>query len=165
VETQSGFGHKIVSRPQLVEIRRSLRADGARVVFTNGCFDLLHRGHVEYLFESRALGDVLLVGLNGDESVRALKGPGHPLLPAADRAVLLAAMECVSYVTLFDETSVHDLVAELEPDILVKGGDYALRDVVGRRAVEQSGGTVRTVSLFRGASTSDLIQRIRGLEI
>lgn len=159
------LSQKIVSRRQLVKIRRGLKCEGARVVLTNGCFDLLHRGHVDYLSEARALGDVLLVGLNSDESVRALKGPGHPVLPLEDRAVLLAAMECVSYVTAFDEPSVESLVSELDPDILVKGGDYALQDVVGRRTVERSGGIVRVVSLFRGTSTSDLIQRIKGLEI
>jgi len=161
---QAALSHKIVPRQQLVEIRQGLARDRARVVFTNGCFDLLHRGHVEYLTEARALGDALLIGLNSDASVRVLKGPGHPLLPAEDRAVLLAAMECVSYVTVFNEPSVELLVTELEPDILVKGGDYALQDVVGREAVERSGGSVRIVSLFRGTSTSDLIQRVGELE-
>lgn len=151
----------LVSRPRLLEIRRRLRAAGKTVVFTNGCFDLLHRGHVEYLREARTLGDALMVGLNSDTSVAALKGPGRPLMPQQDRAALLCELRSVSYVCIFHEPSVAGLVAELLPDVLVKGGDYSLAEVVGREAVEEAGGTVRTLSLRAGASSSDLVRRLR----
>ena len=151
----------LVSRPRLLEIRRQLRAAGKKVVFTNGCFDLLHRGHVEYLREARTLGDVLMVGLNSDSSAAALKGPGRPLMPQQDRAALLCELRSVSYVCIFDEPSVAALVAELLPDVLVKGGDYSLAEVVGREVVEEAGGTVRTLSLWTGASSSDLARRLK----
>ena len=151
----------LVSRPRLLEIRRRLRAAGKTVVFTNGCFDLLHRGHVEYLREARTLGDALMVGLNSDRSVAALKGPGRPLMPQQDRAALLCELRSVSYVCIFDEPSVAGLVAELLPDVLVKGGDYSLAEVVGRETVEEAGGTVRTLSLRTGASSSDLVRRLK----
>ncbi len=130
------------------------------MVFTNGCFDLLHRGHVEYLREARALGDVLMVGLNSDSSASTLKGPGRPLMTQQDRAALLGELRSVSYVCIFDEPSVAALVAELLPDVLVKGGDYSLAEVVGREVVEEAGGTVRTLSLWTGASSSDLARRL-----
>ena len=151
---------KVVSRPELIEISGRCRRLGQRVVFTNGCFDLLHRGHLEYLRGARRQGDVLLVGVNGDDSVRALKGPGHPYQTADDRVSLLSEMECVSHVCIFDEVSVENLVVEVAPDVLVKGGDYRLDDVVGRDVVEGAGGLVVTVPLWDGVSTSDLIRRI-----
>ena len=151
----------LVSRPRLLEIRRQLGAGGKTVVFTNGCFDLLHRGHVEYLREARTLGDALMVGLNSDTSVAALKGPGRPLMPQRDRAALLCELRSVSYVCIFDEPGVAGLVAELLPDVLVKGGDYSLAEVVGREVVEEAGGTVRTLSLWTGASSSDLVRRLK----
>ena len=134
---------------------------GQRVVFTNGCFDLLHRGHLEYLRAARRLGDVLLVGVNSDDSVRALKGPGHPYQTEDDRVALLSEMECVSHVCAFDEVSVENLVAEVAPDVLVKGGDYRLEEVVGREVVEGAGGLVLAVPLWEGISTSDLIRQIK----
>ncbi len=152
---------KIVTRERLLEVRRGLGERGQRVVFTNGCFDLLHRGHVEYLRQARALGDVLVVGLNSDESARALKGPGHPIQSQEDRAALLAEMRCVSLVCIFDEPSVEPLVRLLLPDVLVKGGDYSLENVVGREAVEAAGGLVTTVALWEGASTSELTRKIK----
>ena len=136
---------------------------GQTLVFTNGCFDLLHRGHVEYLHQARGLGDCLAVGLNDDAGVRALKGPGRPLLPQEDRAVLLAALECVSYVCVFPEESVESLVADLLPDVLVKGGDYAPKDIVGRDAVEKCGGKVLALPLWEGLSSSELVRRIKNL--
>jgi len=154
---------KIVSRPALIAIRQQLRQRGEKMVFTNGCFDLLHRAHVEYLREARRLGDVLVVGLNSDASVRALKGPGRPLMDQEDRAVLLAEMQSVSYVCIFAEISVEPLVADLLPDVLVKGGDYRLEEIVGRDLVERAGGVVKALSLWRGGSTSSLIRKIKQL--
>lgn len=154
---------KIVSRPALIALRQQWRQEGRTVVFTNGCFDLLHRAHVEYLREARRLGDLLIVGLNSDASVRLLKGPGRPIMSQEDRATLLAEMRSVDYICLFDEVSVESLVAELLPDVLVKGGDYSLDQIVGREQVERAGGTVRVLTLWRGCSTSALIQKIKEL--
>lgn len=133
----------------------------ARVVFTNGVFDILHRGHVEYLFAARALGDALVIGLNTDDSVRRLKGPERPLNGQEDRAVVLAALACVDAVTLFDEDTPHDLIAALLPDVLVKGGDYRPEDVVGRAEVEAAGGQLVLIPLVEGRSTSGLVRKIR----
>jgi D-beta-D-heptose 7-phosphate kinase/D-beta-D-heptose 1-phosphate adenosyltransferase len=155
--------HKIVSRPCLIAIRADLRRQGRTVVFTNGCFDLLHRGHLEQLRQARRLGDVLVVGLNSDDSTRHLKGPGRPLMGVEDRAALLAELECVGYVCVFEEDSVEGLVGEVLPDVLVKGGDYQLAEVVGRRQVEEAGGRVVTTPLWPGSSTSELLRRIRAL--
>ena len=151
---------KIVSRSELLSIRESLRESGKRVVFTNGCFDLLHRGHVEMLMEARSCGDVLFVGLNSDKGVRALKGPTRPLFGEEDRAVLLSALECVSYVCIFDEVSVESLVSELLPDVLVKGGDYSNSEVVGKDLVIANGGSVEILSLWPNASTSFLVDKM-----
>jgi rfaE bifunctional protein nucleotidyltransferase chain/domain len=133
-----------------------------RIVFTNGCFDVLHRGHVAYLERARHLGDVLVVGVNTDASMRRLgKGPGRPLVAEADRAYVLAALECVDVVTLFDEDTPRELVAALVPDVLVKGGDYELTAVVGREEVEAAGGRVVLIPYVEGYSTSELIRRMR----
>ena len=160
-DIRSGADCKIVSRRRLLEIRRCLGCRGQRVVFTNGCFDLLHRGHLEYLREARRLGDALVVGLNDDDGVRALKGPGHPIQSQEDRAALIAEMQCVSYVCVFGGRSVEPLVRQLLPDVLVEGGDYRLDDIVGREAVEKAGGLVITVVLWEEASTSELIRKIK----
>ena len=152
---------RVLSRSALIALRRQLRGEGKKVVFTNGCFDLLHRAHVEYLREARQLGDALLVGVNSDASVRVLKGTGRPLMPQADRAALVAAVRWVDSVCIFDEVSVEGLVAELLPDVLVKGGDYRPDQVAGRQAVVQAGGQVCTLSWWSGWSTSSLLERIR----
>ena len=131
------------------------------LVFTNGCFDLLHRGHVAYLNEAAALGDRLLVGLNDDDSVRRLKGAGRPVLPAADRAYLLASLRAVDRVTVFGEDTPAALIEAIRPDVLVKGADYGLDEVVGREAVEAAGGRVVLLELEEGRSTSSLLRRIR----
>ena len=151
---------KLLSRDELLARRSAWRRVGRTVVFTNGCFDVLHRGHVEYLQEARALGDLLVVGLNGDDSVRRLKGEGRPLMPQEDRAAVLCALGDVDYVVLFHETSVAGLVAELLPDVLVKGGDYRPEEVVGREVVEASGGRVATLCLVAGRSTRALAGEI-----
>ena len=151
----------IVSRTELIAMRQRLYQQDQKVVFTNGCFDLLHRGHIECLREARQLGDVLIVGLNSDASVRNLKGLDRPLIGQEDRAVLLAALRSVTYVCIFDEVSVENLVGELVPDILVKGGDYRPEEIVGHEIVTGAGGQVRALSLLPQFSTSLLIERIK----
>jgi D-beta-D-heptose 7-phosphate kinase/D-beta-D-heptose 1-phosphate adenosyltransferase len=137
------------------------RAAGARVVFTNGCFDLLHAGHVRYLAAARALGDVLVVGVNDDASVTRLKGAGRPIMRAAERVEVLAALAAVDHVIVFAEDTPQRLIAAVRPDVLVKGADWAAEDVVGRDEVLARGGRVERIDLVPGASTSDLIRRIR----
>ena len=131
-----------------------------RLVFTNGCFDLLHRGHVEYLHAARALGDALVVGVNSDDSAHRLKGSGRPVVGESDRALVLAALESVDAVTVFDEDTPRQLVAALRPDVLVKGGDYTAEEIVGRADVEAAGGEVRVIPLVEGRSTTSLIRRL-----
>lgn len=136
---------------------------GRRIVFTNGCFDLLHPGHVRYLTAARALGDILVVGLNSDQSVRRLKGAGRPILGVDERAEVLLALSAVDHVVVFDEDTPRELIAALRPDILVKGADWALEDIVGREEVEATGGRVVRVDVVPGVSTTELIRRIRGV--
>jgi D-beta-D-heptose 7-phosphate kinase/D-beta-D-heptose 1-phosphate adenosyltransferase len=131
------------------------------VVFTNGCFDLLHPGHVEYLAQARTLGDVLVVGVNSDASVRRLKGAGRPLVVEADRAAVLAGLRSVDAVTLFDEATPLELISALLPDVLVKGGDYDLDGIVGRDVVEQAGGDVRALPFVEGYSTTEILTRLK----
>lgn len=140
--------------------RRALQAEGKRVVFTNGVFDLLHRGHVELLRKARAFGDALLVGCNSDASTRRLKGAGRPIVPEEDRAAVLAALAAVDAVVLFDEDTPALLVEALVPDVLVKGADYAPDEIVGRQVVEASGGRVERVELVEGQSTSRLLEEM-----
>ena len=132
-----------------------------RVVFTNGCFDLLHPGHIESLETARAMGDVLIVGLNSDESVRALKGPGRPVIPAEERAEILASLESVDAVLIFEELTPQRVIAALLPDILVKGEDWPGNRIVGRKEVEAAGGKVVLVEVVQGYSTSDMLRKIR----
>jgi len=146
----------------LVSALAPRRAAGARVVFTNGCFDLLHPGHVRYLAAARALGDLLVVGLNGDASVRRLKGPGRPILRAEERAEVLAGLAAVDHVISFDEDTPRALVAALGPDVLVKGADWAEDEIVGRDETLARGGRVERIPLVPGISTSELLRRIRG---
>ncbi|HEY2956373.1 MAG TPA: D-glycero-beta-D-manno-heptose 1-phosphate adenylyltransferase [Candidatus Eisenbacteria bacterium] len=136
------------------------RSAGERIVFTNGVFDLLHRGHVEYLEEARALGDRLVIGVNSDDSVRRIKGPERPLVPAAERAELLAALACVDMAIVFDEDTPERLIRAVRPQVLVKGGDWTPDRIVGREFVESLGGRVVSVPLREGLSTTALIERI-----
>jgi len=156
---------KILSAGALAEWRRRMRAEGRRVVVTNGCFDLLHAGHVAYLESARSQGDVLLVGLNGDDSVRQLKGPSRPLNVEEDRARVLAALECISAVSIFPEKRAVGFLASSEPDIYVKGGDYTLDtiDPEERRAVESAGGRIAFIPFLPGRSTTGLVSKIRTL--
>jgi D-beta-D-heptose 7-phosphate kinase/D-beta-D-heptose 1-phosphate adenosyltransferase len=154
---------KILDRGTL--IGRYGRPRDATVVFTNGVFDVMHRGHTTYLAAARARGDVLVVGLNTDASVRRLgKGPGRPINRENDRAAVVAALECVDAVCLFDDATPLTLVEALLPDVLVKGGDYARSEVVGRDAVEAGGGRVELIPFLDGYSTSGLVARIKGVE-
>ena len=155
---------KILARDALIIRRREWKDNRRQVVFTNGCFDLLHPGHIRLLEEARTLGDVLVVGLNSDCSLRELKGPGRPLVPEQERAEVLAALEAVAAVTIFDEPTPRELVAALVPDVLVKGGDWGADEIVGREEVEAAGGRVVRISLVEGYSTSRLIAKIVGQE-
>ncbi|HKP37117.1 MAG TPA: D-glycero-beta-D-manno-heptose 1-phosphate adenylyltransferase [Pyrinomonadaceae bacterium] len=152
---------KILTRDDLRDERARLRGAGKSLVFTNGVFDILHIGHVRYLEQARALGDALVVAVNSDASVRGLKGPGRPLTAAVDRAEILAALETVDYVTIFNELSPRSLITELLPDVLVKGGDYALDQIHGREEVEAAGGRVVSLPFVEGASTSGIIERMK----
>ena len=141
--------------------RQRLRSTGKQLVFTNGVFDLLHVGHVRYLTEARSLGDVLLVAINSDQTVRQLKGETRPIFRESERAEILAALRVVDYVTIFDDLSPRSLIATLLPDILVKGGDYALDQIHGREEVEAAGGKVISLPFVDGASTTSIINRMK----
>ena len=151
----------VLTREALVQSRKQLKREGKKVVFTNGCFDILHRGHIEYLHQAKLLGDVLIVGLNTDDSVRILKGPSRPVVPQEDRAVLLAALADVDVVTLFAEATPIELIRAVVPDVLVKGADWKIEEVVGKDIVEAAGGVVRTIDFLPNRSTSDIIAKIR----
>jgi rfaE bifunctional protein nucleotidyltransferase chain/domain len=150
---------KILNREDF--LARFGRPRDFRLVFTNGCFDILHRGHVEYLHQARALGDALVVAVNSDSSVERLKGPGRPVVSQGDRALVLAGLESVTAVTLFHEDTPQELLVELLPDVLVKGGDYTPSEIVGRTEVEEAGGEVRVIPFIQGRSTTELISKIQ----
>lgn len=152
---------KILSPGELLGERQGLRAAGKTLVFTNGVFDLLHVGHVRYLAAARALGDVLLVAINSDRTVHELKGEGRPITNESERAEILAALRQVDYVTIFDDISPRALIAQLLPDVLVKGGDYNLDEIHGREEVEAAGGRVVSLPFIEGASTSAIIERMK----
>lgn len=154
------YDSKIKRREVLRELLDVERRRGKRIVFTNGCFDLLHVGHVKYLQKARRLGDLLVLGLNSDDSIRRLKGPNRPLIGEQERAHILAALSCVDFVVLFDEDTPLDLIRMLRPDILVKGGDYTPETVVGREIVESYGGRIALIDLVDGRSTTNIIERI-----
>jgi rfaE bifunctional protein nucleotidyltransferase chain/domain len=137
------------------------KRNGRRIVFTNGCFDLLHPGHIGSLEQARALGDALIVGLNSDASVRQLKGAGRPVLPERERAEILAALECVDAVVIFDELTPREVIARLLPDVLVKGGDWPGDQIVGREEVEAAGGRVVSIPVVPGYSTTEILRKIR----
>ena len=152
----------VLTRSDATLFTSACREAGRRVVFTNGVFDLLHPGHVRYLQQARALGDVLVVGINADRSVRANKGPERPITPELERAELLAALECVDAVTIFDEDTPFRIISDLQPDVLVKGADWAHDAIVGRDIVEARGGRVVRVAVEQGHSTTAIIGRIKG---
>jgi D-beta-D-heptose 7-phosphate kinase/D-beta-D-heptose 1-phosphate adenosyltransferase len=154
---------RLVSHAQLGAIRKRLRRQGKTVVFTNGTFDIIHRGHVEYLAKARALGDVLIVGLNTDASIRRIKGEGRPINPNRDRAAVLAGLAAVDYVCFFGADTPERLIRSLVPDVLVKGADWKEGEIVGSDIVRAHGGVVRRIRLTPGRSTTGMIRRIAGL--
>lgn len=152
---------KLKSAAQIVLIAAEARQRGQKVVFTNGCFDLLHRGHVHVLRQAKAAGDLLIVALNSDRSVTTIKGPGRPVMHEADRVELIAAMEMVDYVIVFDEPDPYKLIEAIKPDVLAKGGDWKMDAVVGADVVERNGGRVVLIPYLDGFSTTKIIERIR----
>ena len=153
-------GRKVLTLDQARRVRRRLARTRARLVFTNGCFDLIHPGHVAFLQRARSLGDALLLGLNSDDSVRRIKGRGRPILSVEERIAVLAGLEAVDYICVFDEDTPHSLLRALLPDFLVKGGDYSPDQVVAREVVESAGGRAATVSTAFNTSTTGVIERI-----
>lgn len=150
---------RVIPRRRVRALCARLRRQGKRIVFTNGCFDILHAGHAQYLRRAASLGDVLVVGLNGDASVRRLKGKGRPVQKAADRAYLLASLSCVSYVAVFSEDTPARLIRDVMPHVLVKGGDWKGKEIVGADTVRANGGTVRTIRFLPGRSTTSILAR------
>jgi rfaE bifunctional protein nucleotidyltransferase chain/domain len=151
----------LLTLEEAADFVQRLRAQHKSVVFTNGVFDLLHPGHVRYLADARRQGDALIVGVNSDRSVRAIKGPERPILPEGERAEVVSALACVDAVCIFDQDTPHDVIARLQPDILVKGADWAADDIVGRDIVEARGGRVVRIPVTPGHSTTRIVERIR----
>lgn len=153
---------KIKSRQELQEIVAGLKSEGKTVVFTNGCFDLLHPGHVRYLEKARAEGDVLVVALNSDDSVRKIKGEDRPVLSAEERSEIIGSLGCVDFVTTFEEDTPENIIEELVPTVLVKGGDWPVDKILGRQVVEENSGRVISIDFEEEYSTSNILKRIRG---
>lgn len=151
---------KVLSMGMLVRLRGAFRKQRKKVVFTNGTFDIVHRGHVEYLQAARKLGDILIVGLNTDASIRRIKGKGRPVNKNEDRAIVLSALGCVDYVCMFGDDTPYRLIHTLVPDVLVKGADWKVGNIVGKDIVEMHGGVVKTIRLTRGRSTTNTIERV-----
>lgn len=151
---------KIFNIDELVKFRQKVQSEGKKVVFTNGCFDVLHRGHIELLKEARKFGDILIIGLNSDFSMKKIKGEKRPILNEDDRAYILGALECVDAVCLFDEETSDRIIKLLKPDVLVKGGDYKIDEIVGRETVQNFGGEVIIIPLIDGKSTRGIIEKI-----
>ena len=144
-----------------IDFLNSLRVDGKKIVFTNGCFDIIHVGHIRYLSKAKELGDILIVGLNSDKSVKKLKGDNRPINSFEDRAILLSSLRFVDSVIMFKEQTPDNLIKQIVPDILVKGGDYKLEDIVGYQTVIENGGQVKTLSFYDGYSSSNYINKIK----
>ncbi len=151
---------KIQSLSEVVLQRTRLRELGKRVVFTNGCFDILHVGHIRYLNAARALGDALIVAINSDRSVREIKGESRPVIPEFERAEVLSSLACVDAVCIFDDPTPKQVIDAIVPDVLVKGADWGIEHIVGRDTVEKAGGVVLNVPLVEGSSTTDIIRRV-----
>ena len=155
------INNKILDGEKLEKWLEDCRKNGKKIVFSNGCFDILHRGHVEYLSKAAAFGDVMVIGLNTDASVRRLKGPSRPVNDEKARAFVLAGLECVTAVVLFDEDTPYNLIKTVQPDVLVKGSDYKPEDIVGYDVVTAKGGKVVTVDLVEGFSTTGIINKMK----
>lgn len=153
--------NKLIELPELKKIREQAYNDEKKIVFTNGCFDLIHAGHVTYLEEAKELGDILVLGLNSDYSVKKIKGEKRPILLEKDRIKVLSALESINYIIIFDSSTPYNLIKEIKPDILVKGGDWKIEDIVGYDLVIKNNGIVRSLSLVKGVSTTDIIEKIR----
>jgi D-beta-D-heptose 7-phosphate kinase/D-beta-D-heptose 1-phosphate adenosyltransferase len=151
----------IIDRYSLKEKITVLKAQGKKIVFTNGCFDIIHSGHIYYLGEAKKAGDILIIGLNSDNSVRRLKGNDRPVNNESDRAMVLDALKFVDYVTIFEEDTPYELIKLLQPDILVKGGDYNADEIVGADIVRENGGEVLIIPYIKGKSTTELIKKIK----
>lgn len=152
---------RILNRSDLSDAVEKWRAEGKVIVFTNGCFDIIHRGHVEYINKAKKMGDILVLGLNSDQSVRKLKGAGRPYVSEIDRAYILSQLIPVDAVSIFEEETPLNLIKVVKPDVLVKGGDYSIDNIVGKNEVEQDGGTVVAIPLVEGKSTTGLIEKIK----
>ena len=152
---------KLKTVGELAAITARATQDGKTVVFTNGCFDLLHRGHIHTLRQAKSQGDLLIVALNSDRSVKAIKGPNRPIMPELDRVELIAAMEMVDYVVVYDEPDPYSLIAVIKPKVLAKGGDWSTDKIIGADIVEQNGGRVAVIPYLQGFSTTQIIERIR----
>lgn len=152
---------KLKNLNEIADIAAQARKNGQSVVFTNGCFDILHRGHVHILRQAKANGDLLIVGINSDRSVKSIKGASRPILPETDRVELIAAMEMVDYVVLFDEPDPYRLIAAIKPNVLAKGGDWSADKIVGADVVAENGGRIAVIPYLQGSSTTEIIERIR----
>jgi len=152
--------HKIKTFNQILQARNQLREQGKKLVFTNGCFDILHVGHVRYLNKARSFGDILVIGVNSDRSVREIKGKGRPIMPELERAEVLAAIASVDYVFIFDDSTPQRIIDAIVPDVLVKGADWDISDIVGRATVEKAGGIVCNITLVEGSSTTQIINKV-----
>lgn len=150
---------KIKKTKTLVKALSALKGKGKRIVFTNGCFDILHVGHIDYLSKARRLGDILIVGLNSDSSVKKIKGKNRPINKESDRARVLSALYFVDYITLFNETTPENLIKKVRPDILVKGGDWKVEDIVGGAFVRSYGGKIKSIPFVKGYSTTSIIEK------
>ncbi|MCK5086745.1 MAG: D-glycero-beta-D-manno-heptose 1-phosphate adenylyltransferase [Melioribacteraceae bacterium] len=153
----------LIPRNQIIEIRKKLKEEGKKVVFTNGCFDILHAGHVDYLSKAKSEGDILIVALNSDNSVKRIKGLSRPIINENERAFILNSLEAVDYVTLFDEDTPEEIINQLIPDVLVKGADWSIENIIGREIVEKNGGEVKSIQFESDQSTSKIIRKISEL--
>jgi len=155
------YREKVKDLPTARDELEQLKKIGKKIVFTNGCFDILHIGHARYLYAARKLGDYLIVALNSDKSVKSIKGPKRPIINEEERAEMLAALGCVDMVVMFDEDTPYEILKELVPDILVKGGDWKEEDIIGADIVKNAGGEVKRITFVEGSSTTEIINRIR----
>lgn len=151
---------KIILFDSISSLAENLKGAGKKVVFTNGCFDIIHSGHISYLYKAKNLGDVLIIGLNSDSSIKRIKGEKRPILPQNERAYILSALEMVDFVVMFEEDTPYELIKRVRPDVLVKGGDWDIENIVGKDIVESYGGKVLNIPFVEGKSTTNIIERI-----